>query len=353
MSSSLKRNADIQLEKEKLDEVESSDPGLWQSDPDQVSKRRRVKAIRSGKLLEGNNEAPTFNNPFSGISLTAPPPSVAPLAEPEELSAEKCCMKDPSVNSGPAKVLGLESYSTSNPFAALSGSHFGKAREGGLPTFLESTPLSGFNSIGSGIFPSIATLSSSCKLENRGHVETAAGEDIATTEVFSVNTAESTPLPLPETSKINGEEDVQITLISDCTLFEYDTSEQKWRERGKGEFKLTVDKAGQARMLMHQSGNLRLLLNAKVFASMSVQIMQNGNGVYFGCSNHASTPDTVSTDPKVAANRENKALTVGMSTWCLRFRSKEKVSELAGLLDEYKQLSCATQAGELIKELDP
>ncbi len=34
---------------------------------------------------------------------------------------------------------------------------------------------------------------------------------------------------------------------SDGTLFEFDPATSKWRERGKGEFRLNTDKAGQVR----------------------------------------------------------------------------------------------------------
>ena len=43
-------------------------------------------------------------------------------------------------------------------------------------------------------------------------------------------------------------------------------------------------------MVMRQTGNYRLLLNAKVFAGMASQLMPGGGGVTFGCANHAVAP---------------------------------------------------------------
>ena len=44
----------------------------------------------------------------------------------------------------------------------------------------------------------------------------------------------------------------------------------------------------QARMLMRQSGNFRLLLNANVFANMALQLLGGGGGVTFACANAAA-----------------------------------------------------------------
>ena len=108
-------------------------------------------------------------------------------------------------------------------------------------------------------------------------------------EVFGDSTAEFRPVvQLPEKQRVNGEEDESVAFsggfldgggpvqgketmptrdcyqsalvvsprpseyfslcvctAADSTLFEFDSTSSKWRERGKGEFKLNLDKSGQ------------------------------------------------------------------------------------------------------------
>ena len=47
-------------------------------------------------------------------------------------------------------------------------------------------------------------------------------------------------------------------------------------------------------MVMRQTGNYRLLLNAKVYPGMSVQPMAGGVGVSFACVNHCTAADAPS-----------------------------------------------------------
>ena len=60
----------------------------------------------------------------------------------------------------------------------------------------------------------------------------------------------------------------------DGVLFEY--IEAQWRERGRGELRVNVAGGGQARLVMRQRGNLRLLLNANLFPGMKLTPMDGG-----------------------------------------------------------------------------
>jgi hypothetical protein len=62
-------------------QVEGVDPGTWQSDPDQISRRRKVKARRAGEMPEGGASVPSSYNPFSEISLAAPSLNLNQIAE--------------------------------------------------------------------------------------------------------------------------------------------------------------------------------------------------------------------------------------------------------------------------------
>ena len=60
----------------------------------------------------------------------------------------------------------------------------------------------------------------------------------------------------------------------DGVLFEF--IEAQWRERGRGELRVNVGGGGQARLVMRQRGNLRLLLNANLFPGMKHTPMDGG-----------------------------------------------------------------------------
>lgn len=85
----------------------------------------------------------------------------------------------------------------------------------------------------------------------------------------------------PEVPVATGEENEQTVFSSQGVLFEYDSNKQ-WKERGRGEVKVNVEKkegtGESARMIMRQKGNLRLLLNAKLWGGMQLTKME-GNTV--------------------------------------------------------------------------
>ena len=61
-------------------------------------------------------------------------------------------------------------------------------------------------------------------------------------------------------------------------LFEFDGA-GGWKERGRGTMKVNVDEATpNARLVMRNKGNLRLLLNASLWPEMQVTMMEGGKG---------------------------------------------------------------------------
>jgi hypothetical protein len=157
MQPSAKRRAGNQIGKDNDDdEVEGVDPGTWQSDPDQISRRRKVKARRAGEMPEGGASVPSSYNPFSEISLAAPSlnlnqiaeTNLLPSAEVRSVSAQfekKEQPKDLQDDVDFRKSSGLGLHSTPNPFAVLSSSHLGREGIDGLGNYpvFDSTPLSG------------------------------------------------------------------------------------------------------------------------------------------------------------------------------------------------------------------
>lgn len=76
-------------------------------------------------------------------------------------------------------------------------------------------------------------------------------------------------------------------LAGEAALFEF--LDGKWKERGRGEMRVNTPRtAGAARMLMRQRGNLRLIMNATLYPSMTTSAMLGGKGITFACVNHAA-----------------------------------------------------------------
>ena len=73
-----------------------------------------------------------------------------------------------------------------------------------------------------------------------------------------------------------GEEEDRTVFSVDGVLFEWD-AEKRWRERGRGEVRVNVDqRSGQARVVMRQKGNLRLLLNGRLWPQMQITRLEGG-----------------------------------------------------------------------------
>lgn len=71
--------------------------------------------------------------------------------------------------------------------------------------------------------------------------------------------------------------------------------------------------AGQARLVMRQRGNLRLLLNANLWADMAVNIMDGGVGVTFAVQNAAAV---ATADGKDAGAKEGAAAAGAFCPMC-------------------------------------
>eukprot|EP00198_Chlamydomonas_reinhardtii_P013750 XP_001703087.1 predicted protein [Chlamydomonas reinhardtii] len=95
-------------------------------------------------------------------------------------------------------------------------------------------------------------------------------------------------------------------------LFEYDSAAGKWRERGAGELRVN-------------SGNLRLLLNARIVTNMAR--MNGANGVSFGCVNTAAPVDPKEEPKKEEAGKEGEDAKHGggaVRTWAFRTKGEDK-----------------------------
>ncbi|PNW72749.1 hypothetical protein CHLRE_15g641000v5 [Chlamydomonas reinhardtii] len=140
--------------------------------------------------------------------------------------------------------------------------------------------------------------------------------------------------------KVTGEETEQTIYAEAGKLFEYDSAAGKWRERGAGELRVNVGADGKtSRMLMRQSGNLRLLLNARIVTNMAVQRMNGANGVSFGCVNTAAPVDPKEEPKKEEAGKEGEDAKHGggaVRTWAFRTKGEDKVLALLAALEKAK-----------------
>lgn len=113
-----------------------------------------------------------------------------------------------------------------------------------------------------------------------------------------------------------GEENEKSVFLADAVLYEY--LDGSWKERGRGEIKVNISISGEkARLVMRTRGNYRLILNASLYADMTLANMDK-KGVTFSCINIA---------------REGKA---GLTTCALKFKDSGFVEEFIGVVTEHK-----------------
>lgn len=379
------------------------DPGQWQPvDPSVLAGRRKVRVRRAG---EDAPAAPTTvapsSNPFSGISLfpTAPTPAAAsnpfsgislvPPSSSEPSSAPKDEAKGPNMSdvkdtppqasedapktSTPAVAsFGFGSYS-SNAFASLTngvnatpvsgfgggfgGGGFGSAISKAPTATPPASPLfgalatpgtSGF-AFTTGAFPNIAPQAFKTPVADGDDAE---GDE--SVEVFADSTAEFKPLVnLPQAQKtVTGEEEeMTIYSASDAILYEFFGLEKKWVERGKGEFKLNVEKPSgshsvqKARMILRQSGSLRLLLNASVHDKMVCNLMAGDVGVSFAAHNAAAAAAAPSLSPDQDKPKTPPASplpsgsNIALTTWAVKIRGRgvDPATRLFSLINQHKE----------------
>ncbi|KAL9323131.1 hypothetical protein ACSQ67_011184 [Phaseolus vulgaris] len=132
----------------------------------------------------------------------------------------------------------------------------------------------------------------------------------------AVSKNEGTGIAMQEVAVETGEENEKVMFNADSVLFEFVDS--SWKERGKGELKVNVaSETKKARLLMRSRGNLRLILNARLYSDMKLTNMDK-KGVTFACINSAS---------------EGKG---GLSTFALKFKDRSIVEEFKAAVMAHK-----------------
>ncbi|GIM04157.1 hypothetical protein Vretimale_8760 [Volvox reticuliferus] len=240
--------------------------------------------------------------------------------------------------------------------SSTSGGIFGQGILGGGSLFGSTTGTGGFG--GGFSFPKLETAGASLGQRlfggtGGGAEEGGEGEEGAEPFEPSEDPSIKPVVQLPPIQKVTGEENEDTIYAEQGKLYEYDSAASKWLERGNGELRVNVSKDGSwSRMLMRQSGNLHLKLNARVTATMPVQRMQGANGVTFSCVNTAAATDAsqqqaAPADAKAegdeAAGGSSKAGVDLSRTWAFRTKGEEKVLALLAALERAKQMHCKRQ----------
>ncbi|KAK9820144.1 hypothetical protein WJX72_006625 [[Myrmecia] bisecta] len=155
----------------------------------------------------------------------------------------------------------------------------------------------------------------------------------STSQLFggSGPSGQSTPaVKLAEEAAVTGEEDETGVFTGDGVLYEFDEAKQ-WRERGRGELHVNRAASGQARLVMRQKGNLRLLLNANLFPEMTVTTMDGGKGVTFQCINHAKGGEE-----KPGEGEAKPAEAPALATFAYRIKQPGQVEEFKRVIETHK-----------------
>eukprot|EP00879_Flechtneria_rotunda_P017246 GHRR01018067.1.p1 GENE.GHRR01018067.1~~GHRR01018067.1.p1 ORF type:complete len:166 (-),score=58.46 GHRR01018067.1:663-1160(-) len=144
---------------------------------------------------------------------------------------------------------------------------------------------------------------------------------------------------------------VIVVLAADGTLFEF-VNGKEWRERGKGELRVNINKATQqSRLVMRQRGSHRLLLNANLYPSMTTSKMVGGKGVTFAAVNAAAVSANAAADADSAGQevKEDNGSsqeapgsatkdcgTAVMRTYALKVKTPESINTFVATVDSYK-----------------
>lgn len=138
-----------------------------------------------------------------------------------------------------------------------------------------------------------------------------------------------------EIPRETGEESESTLFSGNGVLFEWSDAAKQWRERGRGEVRVNINtSSGQGRIVMRQKGNLRVLLNANLWADMVLTLMDGKAGVTFACINHVPTTDT--SEESASGQGDGKLM-----TYALRISPSDTLDTFINVVNENKRRSAA------------
>lgn len=182
----------------------------------------------------------------------------------------------------------------------------------------------GSSLFGSGGFGQAANPAVFEKTNGSGTFQLGTGGSGSAASVSPASVAPSTTkITLQEVPLETGEEKEKAVFTADASLFEF--LDGGWKERGKGEIKVSVpeDVQRKSRLVMRSKGNLRLLLNANIFPDMKITKMDN-RGVTFVCAN------------ATAGGKE------GFTTYALKLRDPQIAKDFMSTVEAHKGTATST-----------
>ncbi|KAL0054625.1 hypothetical protein WJX82_000112 [Trebouxia sp. C0006] len=379
-----KRGNDRQLTKDDAsDEDEPEQHGEFAKASEEVMKKRRiVRPKRGGGSLAGSTPAaaaPASANPFAGVSWTsaaanpfggvnltaAPQPNPfaqvtlqKPVPEPDAATRDASKPSE-SAKPQPASTGGavagtantvdvatapadfssfLSANKEQSPFAVKAGGE-SSAFGGGSNALSFGSTTGGFGSLGHSSGGGFGAASQqkdnggfTFKPAQTSPAGSSEGIEGAASGAASPSTSPAQAGLAGEQAPHTGEEGETVLYDAEGTLFQFDDQETKtWRERGRGELRVNKAPNGQARLVMRQRGNFRLLLNANLWPHMPVSMMDGGKGVTFPCINHVKS-DENDGDSANASNDISKA--PKLASFAFRKKAVHKLEELLQIMQQ-------------------
>jgi hypothetical protein len=159
---------------------------------------------------------------------------------------------------------------------------------------------------------------------------------------------------------LTGEEDEETVWSCKAALYHFEKKDEKvaWRERGVGLLRLNTGPSGTSRIVMRQLGNLKLLLNARIFPELRLECTAGLPRVSFYCANFdeasSHAKDAREGGPAVDDNgdggEEKRAgeSPSGMTMYALKMGSLEKVDAFVSHVERLKRGGCI--GGEGVSE---
>lgn len=109
-----------------------------------------------------------------------------------------------------------------------------------------------------------------------------------------------------------------------------------WKVRGVGQLRINILPDRRSRLVMRQTGNLRLMLNALLLPEMALQCPAGSQQVSFSCINVAmDAPPPIHKDGDMAAESEPQER--ALATYAIKFGSTERAQDFLRLAEHHKQ----------------
>lgn len=298
-------------------------------------------------------KATTATNPFSGVTLAAPRKEDVDASNAEAGKTKDGAQESIEQTAKAETGFGVPSSTTSGGFGALSSKSGPAFGSGGGFGALASSGAGGFGGFSSALTAGTSSVTGSglsfgsLKPAN-GNGDKAKDSKEPSTSIFGATQPTGTPIfsfgdkpavkpTLPDQGPVStGEEEEKTVFSGDGIIYSFH-DKQQWRQKGAGTIKVNVnEKTGIARIIMRQKGTLRLLMNASLWAGMSVTKMEGGQGVTMALDNRAEGEETKE-DGKPTEEKKSDEDTPRLLTYAVRIKPLEELEKFIKAVEEYKK----------------